>query len=1087
MVSNSVATLSSKSFEVVDRFDGLFSGEIGDPWYHEAIGLVAQPNPEEVFADKFKSMDAEQIEAFAKQRLVKHLLSTAATIHSFRNRTDDAYNNSYNIEAMIKLGAKLGVTGEELEKLFSDVNIWKTITPHPTEHLNAAGIRLFRQLIEAQEIENVEQREAKVMDIVREMLKEDITPDRAQTVYEEIDGAVEQSRIHRAGLLNLFHRVNGAVAEAYEDYLVKPDLNNAKVVIDLALRTWHGADADGKPNADRWALMYGILAFMKSSIEDHKDDFEFAQVEIAKMASENGNALKAQYDQALGAFRNITGALGQLDGRIERLIERFVEIDDTGRKDRKENADFDVVKDDLDQLFVGLEIGGLKIDAQQDFERQLKDHLEMGDRLASDQARQRLNGSSFLFRQYGLTSAKMDTRHNGDIYKEMMNNLFSDADFRSALNGALHDGDGASFTDLPMDDQQRFMDLALKNLSVEYVKAALYRANPEVNDNGYVVQTHEFLRRLEIVGEFPGSFSMNIVADADAMSTGYQEFFGRVLSDGNLRHMPLNEEFKTLKEMVKSLKGFHEGSGGENVEQRILDHDGWAGDEFTQFLMIPCSDSNKKLGPLVRWLQKEGVQEAAREALALDIAILIKWGSGGAIARGGGDSLVYTRLLAQVLKQYTKETGRPLDPSKGLDRVFMKMATFVSSTEQGRMIRVYSSTPAQISTRFCDTIAEFMGRRWELEGRMQTMDPDGVMFIPPEDSISPRMREALDEDMDELMHFYGDVREAVDEDGNVVINSWAKMVSNQHMCSLSSNGARPPSKTSSKEFTDGRAIGSNIQIKNSRTNFDGYFTVGALMARQHQRYIDGKTSHHDLQNLMMKSEWLRRQVFLRGLMEGVQSDMSYVFKRLGNGDQWSFDRAIAVGKSVRIEEDTDSSGTIIKRIKYDNIDGSVSPEEALQALFFYDQACLAALNEASLAHCDEKDDNFYLYNRPLDEIIESVRPEDNSVSISYGERIKARYKRLQPLQDHIKDTTPDHVLVDECERRCAEDKDALPERVKRLVMSASRAATMPDHRLTFGKTAWGRRQAPNFAQIYLAHSPANNNNQNCGAPHAANG
>ena len=1044
--------------------------------YNNTQTLLSQPDAEDRFMAEFEGMSDEGRNAYSKLRLIGHLVGTNSHLVANNNIPDDGDHNAYNIEEMVHLAREAGYTNTDLMEFFSDVRIWKAITPHPTEHLNAEGVRMFRELVATSDLPD-EEREPNIENVIGKMLTGDITPTRRATTFEETDFALEQASVYRQGQREMFRRVNSAVQSAFDGYAFTPNLERDEVTISTGMRVWHaGGDADGKVNADRWALMYGMLSLTKASIDDHINDLERV-AEILDGGQDNDlmeqGTLQGKFESKSGQVVNLKSVLEGLRGRIENLESRFISTDADGNKELKEGVNYDVIKHDFDNLYKGLNMGSLTFDNRKSFSRELDSQFKaLAQRMTNPEAREIMAESHFMMSQYGLSASIIETRHNGLTYREMMNNLFSDEEFVESLGlskeqeqlleskkmfvGTDNASDGLSSA-----EQIQLMDAARAKLSPKALREALLKANPEITEDGYTVQTHEVLRRFELMAQSPDQFGMAIIAEADEMSTSYQRFMAEPFGVKTALHTPLNEEYETLRDIPDYLEAYHMNGGRDDINERALVNGNWYGHAMSHGQMIPCSDSLKSLGRLVAVLQTEGIRNTAARSANLGVATLIKWGNGLSNERGGGDEMMYTRYIAQTLQEMANQRGEPLDPQDPKDRVLLQMASFFSNTEQGRSIRIHSATPHQVSTDLCNKLGEMLGRRMELQGLVREST-----YIPPRGVYSNATHDILMEGAYDMMMRYNAFRNAKNpETGTTVLDDWAAQVSNPEMAGAANSSARAQSKSSGKKaalMTKQRAIGSNIWHKMARTNHDGYFTCGEFMGRMHKAYNDGQLSKQDVKQFTYDSQWWRRNFFLRSLMPAIRSDMKHGFERLGMKDI-TFDKAIEIGATV----DVDDKGNFT----YDDQGGTVTPSQALQAAVFRDQAILVALTEAGL-NIDKMDkQGKSTFDMSLDEVINTVRPDDNSIQVVFGSKTMERWPQLSDISAEQDAALPEEVMTDYYEERIKTGKN-VDDATKRLATSAARSATMPDMKMTLGKTAYGRRQEPIW-DVALVNPPVN--------------
>ena len=1029
--------------------------------YENVDEILKKPDAEEVLKETYKTMKPADLAAFSKFRLVRHLLSTVAAILADRNISDE--KNAYMIEKMVELAYQAGYSASDLEKAFSDIDIRKTSTSHPNELLNPDGIRFFRRLIELAELKG-EDHAAMARKIIGEMLITPLTPSQRINMFEQTDAAVEQHKTYRKGQRQAFTRVNAAVDKFYGNHAIPPNFSSNRVNIKVVQHAWEfGGDADGNSNSDRWALLYGMLATTRAAIEEHLDDVNRADQEIAKG---DDPALAAQWEKASGRLHHVHTALKTLKQRFDALENRFIVIGADGRKALKPGVNYDVVKEEYANIYNGIPIGPVTFKRPLEFYAELEKSFELLAAYTHNaNARAVLSESHYMLKSYGLTQAKIETRHNGVVYKRMMDNLFSDRAFLDTVGISTKEFEQKKFTDLSSDNQREMLAKASAKLTPHALREALLRANPQANPDDYSEQTHEFLERFGLMALYPSKFGMAIIADASEMSASYQQFIADSYGLKKILHTSLPEDYESLRHMDGHLSGYHMAAGAANMQQRILGEGGGLS-QMHQAQMIPCSDALRILGRLVTYLQAEGIRATTIQSIKMSFATLIKWGNGLSIERGGDDDMAYTRIIAQTIQQHVKERGYPLHPANNEDRLLLRMASFQSNTEQGRAKRFYSSSCAQVSDAICNKIGEFLGRRLELQGKVK----EGT-FIPQPDKFSKRMHAFLNQSAYKAMISYYDSRiAAVKDAAKSVMNRWAEKVTNMKMMGFGNSSPRAASKTT-PNLSDVRAIFTNHIIRSGRSYHDGWFMSGAFMDDIHEAYINTQLGHEDVHDFIIDAQWWRRSFFLRALTASTPSDMEHGFERLGADDQWNYDRAMKIGSSVRIHK---NEGETVE-FSYDEKDGA-TPEEAYQAWLFYDQVLFAGLTETALTLDPEENKNKKklfassedsLYDLSFDlsrnEITRKMRPDDNALVVRYGPRIHKRWQSLANIRKQYEAALPEEVLTDLCEA----DGNGISEADKRLIVGAYLEAHHPDTRQLLGRTSYGRRQEPKWGEAAL--------------------
>ncbi|MFP4314532.1 MAG: phosphoenolpyruvate carboxylase, partial [Alphaproteobacteria bacterium] len=231
---------------------------------------------ENILTQKILDLSLEERADFAKARLVYNLVQTAIPVIKNMDDQKKPETNGFHLPSMIGLAKEAGYNAEAMESFLNTVRVWKSITPHPTEHLNKDGRDLYREMMAAADLPEQE-RAAHIQKVTQELLSIDIAPTRKATMMEETNDALEQAAIHREGLRKVYRDMRDALDYHYgEDGPNKPDLLSPRIRMDMGLRIWHAGDADGKPNADRWSLMSTMVLLAKESVQEHLDDIKKA-------------------------------------------------------------------------------------------------------------------------------------------------------------------------------------------------------------------------------------------------------------------------------------------------------------------------------------------------------------------------------------------------------------------------------------------------------------------------------------------------------------------------------------------------------------------------------------------------------------------------------------------------------------------------------------------------------------------------------------------------------------------------------------------------------------------------------------------
>lgn len=776
--------------------------------------ILKDDNAEDILHQRTRELSHDQKALYAKFLTISNTLKPAAFIIAVQNAAKEPEQNEYDIDHMIRLAKEKGITGKQLGNIIGTIAQWKTGTAHPTQHLSEEGIKLQRALFALNETEP-QNRAEQANKIIRKMFDTDITRSAKMQVREETMSDREQAKLRRTGLRQTYRELNASLKKHYEDEA--PDLLDRMVKLELSYHTWSGGgDSDGKPNADKFALLEGMVGYTKDALEEHLMD-------IKKVIDLDPSA---------------TEMLQKAETALEKALTRATSLEQQ-LLNANNQTDFNAMKQAYANLYSNLEIHNGNDDPSIKTEKDmyLKLAYKMRDvchHLSNEEAKNILEESLFVLRQHKdtITTAKIEVRANGIIDQQIMNTLFGDEDFQKAFL------DGTSkrllanraFTSLSHNKQRTIINKAHESFKddPDAFKDNYYRIfSEDLDDKGFPNQLRERGERLAVQAITPDKFGMAIVADAQDMSPEYQRFLGELgFGISNMMHTMLTEDFESLNnaatittDFTKHRRLHHKFNSETNAQEprgRIARYGS----------MLPCSDSTKKLGPVSAFLQSQAINHLARFAVKENVAMCIKWGNGQILTRGGGNAHIPGRLKAQALQWHLN--GRPLNLNNDGDIKLLANVTFASNTEQGRAADFMSFSPSAVARNQLNTIGEMLGRSLELTGHVEK-----GTYIKQVPNYSKGIRTSVFESIakDIMMLGYQNFRDAVDEKGKRISDSVASKVSNMKVAGDANQGARPDSKEkataqkSEKPLYDLRAIGTTIAINHMRTYHDGWFKL----------------------------------------------------------------------------------------------------------------------------------------------------------------------------------------------------------------------------------------------------------------------
>ena len=998
---------------------------------------------EESLRSAIASMDIDTRAVLAKARLVFNLVHTALPVIENIDAKKNPLRNDFFMQALIREMKENGYSALDMEGFLNTVRIWKSITPHPTEHLNKTGRDLFRQLIEVADVPEKDREDA-IISITKALLAEDITPTGKASMMEETMEALEQSRRHRIGIRHLYRNLKAALEKEYGiDGAAAPDLLSPKIRMDVGLRVWHAGDADGKPNADRWALMGTMILFAQEAVNDHLADIlKAVQYELDVI------------DLPETALLSHVGSL-ELDKAVKKRLRNMIKQLFTAR-DALHNLDVMVNQSTSatrpDYELVRTKFASLPISQTQS--HVMCRNLNMMQAVfTKPDAQDILQESLFILRMHGYASARIETRHNGHVYDRIMDNLFADHAFLHGAGFDLTDIQNISaqggFSKLDKNWQRSLMAQVQMTMDMRTIKKALFRTNADIRADaeGYPPQTHEFLQRLRLVADHPHMFGMALIAEANDMSGDYQQFFADALGIRSIINTPLPEEKETLESASNAMIAYDKYAGGKNIRRRMASAVFRKDRENFHGLIIPCSDSTKQLGPFAKFQLREAIIKVVDWAYETQKTVLTKEGNGGALGRGGGNGKTFYRYINQEIARLNDHNGRYLNRYDSGDKTALEHASFMSNTEQGRFIRIMSATPSQIAENLEANIAEMMGVRLELQG----LAPKGK-YIAPYDDFSPALDRFVDRSHQAMLRYRG-LRAVKNDDGAYVMDNYAAIVSNMAVAAVANNSARPDSKSKkAKEFLKQRAIGSNIILDHTRMMPDCSLMSGGFLEKMYEALREGALDQRDLNDFLGSPFWFDHlQTTLCAI---AQADPMHGMRRLGM-ERLSHKEMLALGRSVIIDVDQ-KRGNTVATMAYDEQDGKISPEQAVHAFIYSDHYKTVRVLETFLSH-DVKNlpDLDALYDLGGDEANKPV------CKIELGRCIYDAFPVVFTMRKAADNQHLERVLSDIMQAEYDADKTKVKDDYMRLISSAQRATTLAHYDIYLdGKVAFGRNWHP---------------------------
>ena len=970
----------------------------------EARTMGLAPADLEQFQSHFQNdaggVDIAKVDAFMR------IHNTQMTLDSYHlvleERADNVENNTSlnRLYTAIEYMYTAGYSGVEIADICNRlIKISKSFTPHPTENLSPNGIRLARNLVAAAE-EEEDRRDSALKAAVHEIAtSDDFGASKKSNMIDETDYSSECARIHNEGVNELDRIIEHMIYEVTGE--------TVEVHTNTAARSWD-YDADGKNNADGFAMMMKICTTTIGAMEDVCASMTNAQTE--KVPENLRIRLEHQRER-------IASVVERLRPVYERSRAITAELAATAPEDREA-----IYRQRYEEEYVVLhqQLAGaydhLDRNRGLDFYRETVNKLSVLRKLVAskdEEAGMLVDDSFRTLNRCGFALEKGQTRHNDLVYIEMLDRLFDldafwaegvlDAEDREEVLQA------GKFSSLPSERKyqywEKILDYAKANGNRDKIVQYLRDSNPlsfkplSEGGNGYPDQGRAYLDRMDLRALFPLKFEEGIISDAQESGSPRQKFVADLFGMRRMKHMALNEDMATLAQQHRLTRKFKEAGGQENMREREVTGPGlFLRAHETLHVMRPASDAERNGGSFTRLQALDQYRKIVREAYKMKVPIEIMIGGGMSLNRFGGDVDIVRRVLAQELNdifQAKKAAGESLDD---YDEKMIIMATSILYTEQGRAKRYLSATPFQVMDDYADKVACILEDYLDMRG-----DVPNYTFINAPVEFSESMGRLQRDVAEEAIAYYNGFANIhfTDDEGSVtdelILDRYADQAGCPNLLPTQNNGARSAAGKAkgSKKLSALRAIGKDQGLYTMQSFHAGFFSSGRVMKRFDNALQDGRISQSDIEDLTNDPEW-QEAIFSRNLIDAGRFNATHLFAQLSNGDasDWTFDRAVAIGKEV-VWKRTDGKLHLV----YAG-DEDVTQEQLYLSKIYYDRLVFLAMTEAALtpkgAGVTMEDD--------FDKILEAFRPSDNGLEVGLGQRTKEKWPSIeeQTLHDHRK-------------------------------------------------------------------------------------
>lgn len=1009
--------------------------------------------------------------------------SMEPVIHRLQDNTDkiDLQDRANRlVKSLFDAGVPLEEALNVVNKLSKVIN---ALTPHPTEHLSKNGIDLIEELFEAAELPR-SSRFKKISAVLKKIdSSADFFASKKSTIKDEMDLSNQRALICILGA-NEWDRALEQAFLAYYDAEVD-------ICTNTAPRSWD-YDADGKPNAEGLAMiaklatstlgmyqaLYSYLGSIKAEgidpetfekISDLKEKMGFLIRQLTPLHDEARQiidelAMTADPEKREALYKKHYPRLRELTGDLENL--------------------YSVVGD---RKTLGLHFYEQSLTALDDIRKKLP--ADTDDHFFADEAFRTL-------KKCGFALEKGQTRHNDGDDNDIIDALFANQAFREKMDlsddviGLLNE---SSFSVLKPEIQDMLLSTLTDKIYEMRIKIRkemrrtdgkhesllddpfIKLAYESLGDlefsqgSGYPDQARTILDRLVIRSLMRFKFEEGVISDATRGAATRQNFLAAITNQPQMKHMPLFEDPESLSNTAELNAIFAKHGGQSNIQARVERIPAFLGTGSKALhIMFPASDSEKVSGPFARMRMFYQIKDLVRYALENNMPLHIQLGGGHSFSRHGSDVTFIRKIVAQEMNEARKERGYAFDPDPEKDEQLIRMSLTVMHTTQGRSKRIYYATPDQVANDLGDKYNDMIEDYLELTGRNSPQTPK----IDDMPSLDDATETAAQEAMQSATKTYEKFRNAQSSFSNdLIVDRFANLVRCPHLMPFMNNGARPLSKKkAAKEgqeienpVSDKRAIENDESWYLAQSFHHGFFSSGQFMEEMIGKMKDPQSgvNKNGIRDLVKDPRWAFTTIE-HNMVDAARFNATHLFDRVSSKgiEEWSFDRAIAIGKSVNLENN---------KMTWDGAD--ITEEEAYLCKIYYDRMLFIATTEAALN--TNKQSGPHL-DMGLDEMIQAIRPTDNSLEVMPGPKTLEEFPVItEVLEEHRKNM--DHFAImyminDYIEEQIQAGRSksdiikndfgngdyAAGEAYLRNICAAYRAGTIPHKLYWTGKRAYGQ-------------------------------
>ena len=1043
-----------------ESFFGLSAGQVKERYYEAQDVIQAADGRLWSAREKLKDcLNNNELAAVMHLENVRGLLKAGAHIMAERNLQNEQNGQTeifdrkarrQKIIERLETEKALGADKKTVWDRLNILKIWTTFTPHPTKDKNDPGEFLFRLQTFVAENYPHSRRSQPMQDIIQDMLKKPLSPREKDTLRKENEDGLKSMGIYMEGILNYTEDLQFALDTVHGKNaicLTDPDMG-----LDLAPRDWYSGDADGK-EVSAPVLFAKRVRSAHMAVECYLKDLSQVDLDDPDLTDEE----QAQLEKTIAVFKQFKNKLDALERQLEQI------------ENSKSDSDlFKDAKKNFVKIFIETSYNGDTFKVGPELTSKVMDDLQALLQTSKSESFKRAAFRTIMrHKQVGIAMSRQEIRHNGDDYKVMFDKLFDYLREHNLVDIPNNLKDIETFSEQTPIVQAKFL-VSLMQEHQDKVKTWLEASNAD----GW---HREILERFKVMSECFNHNRMGsaIIAEADEMSTVLQQVLAESYGIKNMIHTALNEDENTIKHAARNLRFYRKKFGAFNIEKQIEQLKDIAKKAFAYLgIMAPQSDSNKSYGLWIKPLQSGATQALIRIAVRFITAILEKLGTGASYARGGFSPKIVPRMFLYNLSALwditrLKERFFPEQIS-----VLKQMASFVSTTIQGRAVGYQFGTAKSVYDTISGIDAEITAVHLAIDGNIapELVAPLAVRY-------SQDMQDTLSELEQECRNEYNKMRtrKNPDNEEELWFNIVMKKISALFLSEKANTGARKDQRSEAsnkdqkpepKPVDELRAIGCNIAIANSELYFDGAYTLGLFMEKLHKVYKKNVILRQDLTDFRNDAFYFQ-QVFPNAMAALASANYEHAFDQLSQGEkEWTVQQILEVHEN-----------------KYKNLD----KHETFVAVLAYDALKATAYMHALQETQDVKPPtpqkgilrkNFFRADKssqPLEQpktgfdlpsekdiILSLYKQEDRLHELKFSDKLRSIFPDLDSIITSSKDQALSRAIVHETEQRIRNYGIELSNPVLHHIACARRSFGPINMENLLDRSGFGHRKEPLF-------------------------